>query len=388
MNRVKKENDLQKRDDDDGSSSYLSKELVEEILLKLPTKSIPKLIVVSKLWSSIVRSKKFIDLYMKRSLTRPCFLFLFNRDDVQFYHSATQEAAAPCCYTCRLSSFPLSLIETRISSLSFNVSQPVHGFICCQDLDKVVVLNPSTGQVLVLPQVRTRRTQISRFFGYDSIRDEYKVLCMTVLQVSDEDEPVVSEEHQVFTLGVGKKKEATWRMIECKVPHCPATEGVCPKNGVVYYGAWSNSDKYGSVIVAFDVRLEEFTLVKLPLGVKINDSGSGLVSCQGKVALVNQNQSYHNKLNMWVLEDVDKPEWSKISVVVPFWDGLSGPEFFHCRGAISSDEFIFSPIYPTVRPFFIVSKEDIATRVEIEGLGDNFGFVIVLLDYAECPIFL
>lgn len=101
------------------------------------------------------------------------------------------------------------------------------------------------------------------------LKDEYKILCMTVpvLQVSFEHEPVVSEEHQVFTI-VGaqkKKKEAKWRKIECKLTHCPATKGLCMMNRVIYYGAWTNSDieRQGSLIVGFDVRCEEeFTLIK------------------------------------------------------------------------------------------------------------------------------
>ncbi|EOA22035.1 hypothetical protein CARUB_v10002560mg [Capsella rubella] len=387
MKRVKKEND-------DVSSPYLPQDLIAEILVKLPTKSIPKLIVVSKLWSSIIRSKHFIDLYLKRSLTRPCFLFSFERDSTWFFLSASQEAKPSSCTT-TTTSFSLRL-DQRLLLEGYYISPPVRGLICCQDLNKVVIMNPSTGQFLFLPKVRTRRRHISSFFGYDPIRDEYKVLCMTVLQVSCKHEPVVSEEHQVFTLGGGaQKKEATWRMIECKVPHCPATNGVCMANGVIYYGAWSNSDirsKRGSLVVGFDVRLEEFTLFKLPDCVEISSGECDMVNYQGKVALVNHNHSYNGKFDMWVLEDVDKQDWSKISVVVPSRIDVFGPSLlFYCRGAISSSKFIFSPFHPTLCPFFIVSydrKEDIATRVEIKGLEDNSRYVVVFLDHVECPVFL
>ncbi|XP_010456489.1 PREDICTED: F-box/kelch-repeat protein At3g04660-like [Camelina sativa] len=399
MKRVKKENDPQIRDDIT-SMVDLPRDLIEKILLKLPAKSVPKLIVVSKLWSSIIRSKSFIDLYLKRSLTRPCFLITFNRDDIRFFHSIYQqslEAASPSSsYTSTISSFPLSLDRKRLFSQSYNVSPPVRGLICFQDLDKVVVSNLSTGQFLVLPKVR--KLGISWFLGYDPVGDEYKVLCTTVVfQVSG---AVVSEEHQVFTLKGGsqkkEKEEATWRMIECKFPHCPATKGICmttTTTGVVYYGALSTRDRdtRESLIVSFDVRSEGFTLVKLPNGVEIDGGESAeLVNYQGKIALL--NHLHFGKCNMWVLEDIGvKPEWSKISIVVPSWADLARRRLLDCRGAIlSSGKFIFSPV-SSDSPFCIVTydrEKDIGRRVEIEGLGDNLRSVSLFLDHVECPIFL
>ncbi|XP_010495152.1 PREDICTED: F-box/kelch-repeat protein At3g04660-like [Camelina sativa] len=387
MERVTKENDPQKRDD--GSSfSSLSEDLIIEILLKLPTKSIPKLVVVSKLLSSIIRGKHFIDLYQKQSLSRPRFLFSFDRECTRFFQikpSQSLEAASPSSYTSTVSSFSLNL-DARLYPLSYNVYPPVCGLICFQDLDKVVVSNPSTGQFLVLPKVRTKRKGISIFLGYDPVNDEYKVLWMTVLQTSRK---VVSEEHQVFTLGGGaqkEKKEATWRMIKCKVPHYPVTKGLC-SNGLVYYGAWSNSKGKRSLIVCFDVRLEEFTRVKLPDGLEIVRFGSVLMNYHSKVALANHSDL--GKFNMWVLGDVVKQEWSKISVVVPSWKDLCRGNF-SCIGVVSSGEFIFAPVY-WVGPFCVISydpKEDIARRVEIEGLGDNLRSVSLFLDHVERPIIL
>ncbi|XP_010424060.1 PREDICTED: F-box/kelch-repeat protein At3g04660-like [Camelina sativa] len=261
-----------------GSSSYLPQDLIEKILLNLPAKSIPKLVVVSKLWSSIIRGKNFIDLYQKQSLSRPRFLFSFDRESTRFFQIKPSQSlkAAPSSYTSTVSSFSLNL-DTPLYPLSYNVYPPVCGLICFQDWDRLVVSNPSTGQFLVLPKVRTKRKGISIFLGYDPVNDEYKVLWMTVLQTSRK---VVSEEHQVFTIGGGG---AAWRMIKCKVRHCPATKGIC-SNGLVYYGAWSNSKRQRSLLVCFDVRLEEFTLVKLPDVAENFRRGSVLLNYHSKVA--------------------------------------------------------------------------------------------------------
>ncbi|KAG2245622.1 hypothetical protein Bca4012_091435 [Brassica carinata] len=82
-------------------------------------------------------------------------------------------------------------------------SPPVRGLICRPMDSKVMVANPSTGQLLTLPRVKTNRRGVLSFLGYDPVNDVYKVLCMTVLQVHQRrGSRVVSEEHQVYTLGV------------------------------------------------------------------------------------------------------------------------------------------------------------------------------------------
>ncbi|XP_010456498.1 PREDICTED: F-box/kelch-repeat protein At3g04660-like [Camelina sativa] len=389
MKRVKKENVPQIRlrlrgDHVVGLSVDLPADLITEILLKLPSKSLAKFIVLSKHWSSEIRSKRFLDLYMKQSLTRPCILFTFHHDSIRFFHLASQSCQDDASfYTCK-SSFPLSL-DRRVYQRTYDITPPVRGLICVQDLDKVLVSNPVTGQFLVLPKVRARRRGISRYFGYDPVKDEYKVLCMTVLKLPG---TVVSGDHQVFTLGREAQKKPNWRKIKCNLPHCPATNGLC-SDGVVYYGAWSNSDREVSLIVGFNVGSEEFTLVKLPDGVEIDRSDSGLVNYKRKVALV--SHSHLGTFDMWILEDVVKPEWLKISVVVPSWQNLvRRREKFSCRGVISTGEFIFQP-FNLDGPLCVIiydREEDSARRVETEGLGVNLRAMSLFLYHAESYISL
>ncbi|XP_010495156.1 PREDICTED: F-box/kelch-repeat protein At3g04660-like [Camelina sativa] len=385
MKRVKEENVPRIRPRGDhavGLYVDLPIDLITEILLKLPSKSLAKFIVLSKHWSSEIRSKRFLDLYMKQSLTRPCFLFTFHHDSIRFFHSASQ-SQDDAAYTCK-SSFPLSL-DRRVYQRTHDITPPVRGLICVQDLDKVLVSNPVTGQFLVLPKLRATRRGISRYFGYDQVKDEYKVLCMTVLK---QRRTVVSGDHQVFTLGRVAQKKPNWRKIKCNLPHCPATNGIC-SDGVVYYGAWSNSAEEVSLIVGFHVGSEEFTLVKLPDGVEIDRSDSALVNYKRKVALV--SHSHLGTFDMWVLEDVVKQEWSKISVVVPSWNDLVGKgEKFSCRGVISTGEFMFQPFSLDGPPCVIIydREEDSAGRVEIEGLGVNLGAVSLFLYHVESYISL
>ncbi|WZZ30024.1 hypothetical protein YC2023_013425 [Brassica napus] len=111
---------------------------------------------------------------------------------------------------------------------------------------KVMVANPSTGQLLTLPRVKTNRRGVLSFLGYDPVNDVYKVLCMTVLQVHQRrGSRVVSEEHQVYTLGVGQRK---WRMVE-------------------------------SALISFDLISEEFNVIKVP------EDNLCIVNYTGKLAI-------------------------------------------------------------------------------------------------------
>ncbi|CAH8259319.1 unnamed protein product [Arabidopsis lyrata] len=354
--------------------SILPLDLIVEILFKLPAaKSIARLVFVSKLWSSIIRGKDFTKLYLTRSFTRPRLLFVVfcHYIPTQFLQSFSQEDP---------SSDPhhrVNISPHRCHLWSF--SPPVRGLICRQNDTTVIIGNPSTGQFLTLPRVKSRRRGLFSFFGYDPVNDEYKVLCMTVLQVRQRRESrVVAEEHQVFTLGAKQK----WRRIECNHDHLPPslTKGVCI-NGVVYYYAWIKSE--GSLI-SFDLISEEFNVIKLPEDIQC------LVNYNGKIALASFCKL--GTLDLWVLEDASKQEWSKVSLLVPSWTDLVVDEnlYFKVRGTLSTGELIFTPTRP-VRPFYFISfdlKENSAKKVVVEEIGDNFASLEIYFDHVESPMVL
>ncbi|KAL9288605.1 putative F-box protein [Arabidopsis thaliana] len=186
--------------------SNIPLELMIEILLKLPAKSIANLIFVSKHWSSIILDKDFTELYLTRSSTLPRLLFQVSvsRLKMQFLHSSSLEG--PSCDHHRVA-------VTLNHDLEYRFSPPVRGLICCLNDD-----------------IRIIRT----------------------------------EEHQVFTLGA--KQE--WRMIECKHHHYladPEKKGIC-MDGVVYYVARINHKLLS--LISFNLRSEEFNVIKFPKDVK------------------------------------------------------------------------------------------------------------------------
>ncbi|CAN6971416.1 F-box/kelch-repeat protein At3g04660-like [Brassica rapa] len=353
---------MRSKEGDDTESLSLPVDLIIEILTKLPPRSLSRLICVSKLWLSIIHGKYFNDLYLTRSSTRPRLLLHRYCHDTRRSHYSS------------LSSEPS--LGDSITLPGCQISPPVRGLICCVDHDSsiVVIGNPSTGQFLTLTDAITDII----FFGYDPVNDLYKVLSMYF--VHDIDGSVVLEKSQVLTLGGAQE---SWRVIECKYPYYPGTQGIC-HNGVVYYGAWSNLTDRRSVVVGFDLRSEEFSLITLPEDVKIvSRFESDLVRYNGKIALV--NVSLTRKFDLWVLMDVKKHEWSKYSVVAPTCD------FFRCRGTIETGELIFEQFYfgDQFSILYYDPKQDKARRVDLERRGDTTsGGRKLFVDHVESPMFL
>ncbi|XP_022570098.2 F-box/kelch-repeat protein At3g04660-like [Brassica napus] len=227
---------LTMKEDEKDPFSIIPLNLIVEILMKIPTKSVASLVLVSKKWLSIIRRKDFINLYMSRSSTRTRLLFTIFRMHVreQFLQTCSQVDPSSNDHRHRL-----NITQHRMHVYAF--SPPIRGLICRQMDSKVVIANPSTGQLLTLPRVKTIRRGVLSFLGYDPMNDLYKVLCMTVLGGHQgghqRRSQVVSEEHQVYTLGGGQQK---WRMIECEHPHLPPPTSCVPAkciciNGILYY---------------------------------------------------------------------------------------------------------------------------------------------------------
>ncbi|KAL1211626.1 F-box/kelch-repeat protein [Cardamine amara subsp. amara] len=387
MKRVRKSKKREENDENDSNDpfSIIHLELKVEILMKLPPKSIGRLGFVSRHWSSMIRSKDFTELYLTRSSTRPRLLFSVYRPNMQmqFFHSCSQEDP---------SSDHHKVSYTLNSDLKFSFSPPIRGLIFGRNGTKAMIGNPSTGQFVSLPRVKTSKKDILSIFGYDPVNDQYKVLCMTIpiqrripgmydMMPWEEYHVPMSEEHQVFTLGPKQK----WRMIKCKYPHghYSGCVGIC-RNGVLYYLASYNNKRS---LINFDLSSEEFSVTKLPEDDHIQEYGN-LVNHTGKITIVSQSQTYNGPLYIWVLEDASKEEWSKVATVTNLF---GKDEIVMFRGMLRTGEIILKPL-PVPNPFFFLCydiNEKSTRKVVIEGIGDDSAASIqVFFDHVESPMFL
>ena len=148
-----------------------------------------------------------------------------------------------------------------------------------------IICNPCTGKTISLPKLvkttpaASRRRLADRFFGYDPVNNEYKVLCITQYLAHH----ATPNHYQIFTLGA---KPKIWRFIDCDIPHTHWSDGLCI-DGFLYYIA--RTDTRMMCLMRFDLNSEKFIIyARVSEEMKalyFQDNGSRtLINYHGKVA--------------------------------------------------------------------------------------------------------
>ncbi|ESQ30647.1 hypothetical protein EUTSA_v10011962mg [Eutrema salsugineum] len=307
------------------NSDSIPIDLVNEILSRLPAKSIARFHCVSKLWSSMLLRPYFTDLFLTRSSSRPPrLLFAVQLDGEEW-----------CFFT---SSQPQNPYEEESSSLVVTADRHMKflgdnlclescgyasGWICfcrrtmiSEDDKRTVICNPSTGQYVSLPIPKTCACWRS-FLGFDPIGKQFKVLSIRCRNHSYDEKGF---QCQILTLGTGND---SWRKIHCPLNHFPQHDlptGICI-NGILYYLAqYIFSDQTyerGYLLVCFDVRSEKFKFIYRDFICYLYLTE--LVNYKGNLGVITQTYDPPPgarpslKLCLSVLKDVEKPEpeWSE-----------------------------------------------------------------------------
>ncbi|XP_018475413.1 F-box protein At1g30790-like [Raphanus sativus] len=302
-------------------------DLVLDILSRLPAKPILRFQAVSKLWFSIIRSKYFVDTFLTRSKTRPRLLLTFK-------HSGSRKRfifSAPEPEDGKIYSTVMARHDMTISDLVYDIeSRPLNGLVCCARGSSIAVCNPTTRQIVKLP-----------------------------------------DEHFVFTLGSQQKK---WKKIESeavtKDPYRCMKGEVCI-DGFIYYGVGY------SRIARFDVTSEKIEFIQVPKDYNAVSCYSRLITCQGKLACFSYDFYGTSEMYMWILQDAEKQEWSSI-VICDVYSELR--EFFTderllCTGEIHTNEAILVSRSLNSSELFSVYYCDMISkrvrRAEVDGITDD-----------------
>ncbi|ESQ33511.1 hypothetical protein EUTSA_v10009644mg [Eutrema salsugineum] len=291
------------------SSYSLPLDLIIEILKRSPVKTLMRFLSVSKLWASIIRSRKFMKQHLNESLNRPRGLvFVFKS---KHYGLTTHEASPSLA----------SLASYLVTCPAIFSAPSVHGLICYGSHSTPGVYNLCTRRSITLPDLDSySETYITQLYlGYDPIDSDYKVLCVMIETPESGNTRGLAMEIWVLTLG----SENSWKMIQDNIPpHSPISQNVCI-NGVLYYQALTGEELENSAIMRFDVRSEKIDLIK---AVKLDDlvnepsnfrNFSKLISYEGKPAFIVFEKYYAYNIALCVLEDAAKEEWSMKTFVLP-----------------------------------------------------------------------
>ncbi|KAJ4868412.1 F-box protein [Raphanus sativus] len=370
-------------------------ELTLDILSRLPAKSVARFHSVSKQWASILDSPYFKNLFLAKSSAQPRLIFAIEENCLWSFFSLPQHMSPyekPSPSLVLTPEFHMNfppddmwwIFNRDDRKFSCGYASGLIYFSCMsikQGYDGVpVICNPKSGRYEILPFIRRYRKSYG-FFGFDPINKQYKVLCIAY--------PCGPNDHRIMTLGT---RGMRWRKVECSLKHEGVSEGVCV-NGVLFYlgdtSEFDNEEEFDDadyVIVCFDVRSEKFKFI-------YTESFCELINYNGKLGVIYYDDLTDDaiELRVWVLEDVEKQEWSKYSYTLR-GDKLF-PHYASVVGVISTGEIVLSMAeYTSKKPFYIYyfnPERNTIRRVEIQGFGEyhkpseNPSRVYVFLDFLE-----
>lgn len=354
------------------STTTIPLKLTFEILSRLPAKSVIRFRSVSKLWRSIIDSKDFADAFLTWSRTRPRLLFTFENLDSRkrFIFSAPEHDKKDD----EKSSTVVATHDMTISDLNYNkryapyppyyiTSPPVNGLVCCTHGSSIAVCNPTTRVLYILPDVRVRANGrvIHARLGYDPVEDEYKVLCVMMLDGHNRCRTDIKQEHLVFTLGSRPK----WRRVETPTgePYTDVEGGICI-NGAIYYGVGH------ARIARFDLRYEMIVFIKAP---KDDITSWNCINHQGEVGGIEYDYLY--EMRVWIQEKEEL--WNNKTYVVPCEWGDFFRERPSCPGVIHTGEvMLVSNRLESSKPFSVFYCDVIqesCRSAQVKGIAD-YGF--------------
>ncbi|KAL1225951.1 F-box protein [Cardamine amara subsp. amara] len=350
-------------------SVSIPNELILEVLSRLPAKSVARFSCVSKLWASIVYRPYFTELFLTRSSARPRLLFALEEDGVWSFFSLPQHQnlwshVVTADFHMKFPPDNMRIYSHRDRQFSCGYASGLFYLYAMlikkEDYNGVpVICNPNTGRYVNLPYLYRFR-QCYSFFGFDPIDKQFKVLFMAY--------PSSPDRNKILTFGTG---ELRWRRIKCSIKHEIVSEGICV-NGILYYlgdrDGWGGFYEERYVIVCFDVRYEKFKFIYLATFV------DRFINYKGKLGVIfNDHYTKDAKeLRLWVLEDVEKQEWTKYAYTLRYDQFFSRIPFV--VGVTAMGEIVLSMgEYTREEPFYVYyfnPERNTIQRVEIQGFGE------------------
>ncbi|KAI3880516.1 hypothetical protein MKW92_014727 [Papaver armeniacum] len=353
-------------------SIILPDEIVVDILIRLPVKTLIRFKSVCRRWLSLIKDDPyFIDLHLTRSKLRPCFTLAIPRSTygsfpagATYVHNKPHKAElliADLSETGRITTRATPIIHNVGKTVSLNydgILKPINGLICFTSVwveTGVCMYNLGTQELSPWIKMTSPIDHKTIFFngdylptyqfGFDPCTKEHKVICMWNDKFGESGYVAT----QVMTVGTN-----TWRLIDEVVPQhiLDLEETSVYANGSIYwitYDLFYSRDKSERkvVIVAFDVGSEKFKTIDVPKFItdqfcKDFKPVTQLLEVNDCVAL-SHILPHGNIAKIWILDDKkvtrsNTTNWSEETLKLPFlWDKQQWVEF---HGIVGTDQIL------------------------------------------------
>ncbi|CAJ2636348.1 F-box protein CPR1-like [Trifolium pratense] len=330
------------------NNSYIPDDFSFSILSKLPLKSLKRFGCVSKSWSLLFENSHFMNML------RNHFLSNNHRSNYGVTLLLLYDSDLPVHYTLYLLSddrfenrVKLDLpppIQEVVSTLYILSSTSINGILCLGNLGsrgmvsifRAVLWNPATAEYMFIPpspdeDVPPYREPLCKFdgFGYDHVRDDYKLIRYIIFfDLTDDDEDVPWEDRSYDPLlEIYSLRNNSWRILDIDmrdIAHCaydqPQDGAAVYMDGVCHW--WANNDLFNltGILVSYDFSNE--VLFTTPMLLDMVEScdfivNRRLVVLNESIALIS-NYSKPTTFHISILGELGvKESWIKLFIVGP-----------------------------------------------------------------------
>ncbi|KAL3614954.1 hypothetical protein CASFOL_040615 [Castilleja foliolosa] len=278
-------------------------ELIEEIVRRLPAKSLKRFRAVAKSWCFLIDSDSFIKSHLRHSQiansNRHLLIFGLGLYTVGLDSLDRAHALKPPFY---------------YKSVD-GISNSCNGIVLVMS-DPPVLYNPFTKEYKVLPNSTVEHhtpsncySKMSYGFGYDSRNDNYKAV--RVVEFRHELSHIwISSETEIYSF-----RSNCWRRIEGFPYPLPFLKGYwrVHVNGALHTFV---EDFVEARIMAFSVDTENHYQLPMPPAIRIKDVDVSLDVIDGCLSAICCTRS--NRVSVWVMKDYGvKESWIKMLTISP-----------------------------------------------------------------------
>ncbi|KAK8961432.1 F-box protein [Platanthera guangdongensis] len=311
---------------------YIPGDIVSEILLRLPARSLGKYRCVCKSWLSITSNTAFVRANAQLNrITRPSVIVgeLTKRTKLCLdFGNANSEPASIDLreYQQPTKTIPNHSYATATCDGLVCVMRITHG-----TLIQFFVINPLTGQSISSPKERYHSTSRPGFYFHRST-SKYRLIRVAGTSTMGASEVLV----------VG---ESSWRPIPGNLPAILNCSNPLDLNGNIYWLAFSRKRSPSEdTVVIFDQEQEVYSMISLPPSlVKLADFGRNLADFNGDLGLL--VVSNETTIDVWIMEE-------------NFWIKRYSVNYAHTHGCSSGLESWWTP-----SGVFIIGDEELLVNL-------------------------
>lgn len=302
----------------------LPQELITDILLRLPAKSIGQFRCVSRSWRTFLSDPQFIRAHLTRHIHDPEKLILIDASDsdhspyiLNFNIDTDSNSSSNDGVSRKVLCPPL-----QDNEWAKKVEGSCHGLVLLvvNEENSKLMINPTTLDIEKVPNfclALDPKISFSMYgLGYDCSNDDYKIVALSYYDTDNEHEPDCAETF----VDIYSVKMKTWRRLENSpydhaVPHLAS--GIFLNDAIHWLACDCRNEGSPSVIAAFNLAREEFDEVPPPKDVDEDKFVFyELTVIGGCLAMV--IDSYRGSVDVWVMKEYGRQDsWNKISIKVP-----------------------------------------------------------------------